>query len=69
MPCNVKIKTLFDSGEKNKEKRWDISIVIEKLNSTRKVENLNNGVVVKTNISKPDDEQEAILNMVKVKLE
>jgi transposase len=64
-----RLKPLFDSDGKYKEKRWNISIIIERLKSIRKVENLINGVVVKTNISKSDIEQELILNLLKVKLE
>ena len=64
-----RLKPLFDSDGKYKEKRWNISIVIERLKSIRKIENLIKGVVVKTNISKPDIEQELILNLLKVKLE
>jgi len=63
-----RLKPLFDSDGKYKEKRWDISVVIERLKSIRKVENLINGVVVKTNISKPDTEQKMILDLLNVKL-
>ena len=63
-----KLKPLFDTDGKYKHKRWDIGHVIERLKSIRKVENLINGVVVKTNISKPDDEQQKILDLLGVKL-
>lgn len=63
-----RLKPLFDSDGKFKNKRWDISVVIERLKSIRKVENLINGIVVKTNISKPDEEQKKILDLLNVKL-
>ncbi|MEA2096832.1 MAG: IS1634 family transposase [Candidatus Cloacimonadota bacterium] len=63
-----RLKPLFVSDGKYKNKRWDISIVIERLKSIRKVENLINGIVVKTNISKPDNEQTKILKLLGVKL-
>jgi transposase len=63
-----KLKPLFDSDGKYKHKLWDIGHVIERLKSIRKVENLINGVVLKINISKPDDEQQNIMDLLGVKL-
>lgn len=63
-----RLKPLFDSDGKNKEKRWDFSTVIERLKSLRKVENMIDGIVIKTNISKPDNEQQKILNLLGVEL-
>ena len=63
-----KLKPLFDEDGKGKEKRWTFKAIIERLKSIRKVENLINGIVVKTNISKPDDEQKKILDLLEVKI-
>jgi transposase len=63
-----KLKPLFDSDEKGKEKRWTFEGVIDRLKSIRKIENLIDGIVVKTNISTPDKEQEQILNLLGVNL-
>jgi nitrate reductase NapAB chaperone NapD len=59
---------LFKSDGKGKDRRWTIETVIERLKSIRKVDNLINGIVVKSNISEPDEEQSKILNLLNVKL-
>ena len=63
-----RLKPLFESDESGKNRRWTIETVIERLKSIRKVDNLINGIVVKTNISEPDKEQTKILNLLNVKL-
>ena len=63
-----RLKPLFESDGKGRDKRWTIETVIERLKSIRKVDNLINGIVVKSNISEPDEEQEKILNLLNVKL-
>ena len=63
-----KLQPLFDEDKKGKEKRWTFEGVIDRLKSIRKVENLINGIVVKTNISQPDIEQKEILDLLGIKL-
>ena len=63
-----KLKPLFDADETGKDKRWTFESIIDRLKSIRKIENLINGVVVKTNISKPDMEQKKILDLLDIKL-
>lgn len=63
-----RLKPLFDSDGQAKNRRWTIETVVERLKSIRKVDNLINGVVVKSNISEPDEEQSEILNLLNVKL-
>jgi transposase len=63
-----RLKPLFEADGKGKDRRWTMETVIERLKSIRKVDNLVNGIVVKRNITEPDDEQENILSLLKVKL-
>jgi len=63
-----RLKPLFESDGKGQNRRWTIGTVIERLKSIRKVDNLINGIVVKSNISEPDEEQMKILNLLNVKL-
>lgn len=63
-----RLKPLFDSDGKGQDRRWTIPTVIERLKSIRKVDNLINGIVVKSNISEPDEEQAKILHLLKVNL-
>jgi transposase len=63
-----RLKPLFEADSKGKNRRWTMETVIERLKSIRKVDNLVNGIVVKRNITEPDDEQENILSLLKVKL-
>jgi transposase len=63
-----RLKPLFESDGAGKDRRWTIATVVERLKSIRKVNNLINGVVVKSNISEPDEEQSEILNLLNVKL-
>jgi len=62
------LKPLFESDGKGQDRRWTIPTVIERLKSIRKVDNLINGIVVKSNVSEPDEEQAKILNLLNVKL-
>jgi len=63
-----KLKPLFESDSKGQNKRWTFETVIERLKSIRKTECLINGVPVKTEITKPDEEQEQILNLLGVRI-
>lgn len=63
-----RLKSLFDNDKEGSSKRWDFSHVIERLKSIRKIEFLLDGIVVKTGISTPDEEQKEILNLLSVKL-
>ena len=63
-----RLKPLLDSDGKGQDRRWTIPTVIERLKSIRKVDNLINGIVVKSNVSEPDEEQTEILNLLDVKL-
>jgi transposase len=62
-----KLKPLFDEDGCGKDKRWTFETVIRRLKSIRKIENLIDGIVVKKNISIPDDEQKQILDLLEVK--
>lgn len=63
-----RLKPLFESDGQGQDRRWTVATIVERLKSIRKVENLINGVVVKSNISEPDAEQTEILNLLNVKL-
>jgi len=62
------LKPLFDEDGKYKEKRWTFQHVVERLKSIRITENLIDGVVVKKEVSQPDEEQQKILDLLGVKL-
>jgi transposase len=62
-----KLKPLFEADGQGQDRRWTFETVVERLKSIRKVDNLINGVVVKNNISEPDEEQAKILNLLNVK--
>ena len=63
-----RLKPLFESNGVAKERRWTFETVIDRLKSIRKIENLIDGIVVKKNISEPDEEQAGILNLLDVEL-
>ena len=63
-----RLKPLFDADAEGKDRRWTIETVVNRLKSIRKVDNLINGIVVKSNISEPDEEQAEILKLLNVKL-
>ncbi|MCK4981752.1 MAG: hypothetical protein KAS17_02450, partial [Victivallaceae bacterium] len=56
-----KLQPLFDEDGKGKDKRWTFEGIIDRLKSIRKVENLIDGTVVKTNISTLDEEQQQMM--------
>ena len=66
---NERLKPLFESDGKGKDRRWTIETVIERLKSIRKVDNLINGIVAKINKFESDEEQEKVLNLLNVKLQ
>ena len=63
-----KLKPLFETDGKYKDKRWTFSTVIERLKSIRITENLIDGIHLSTSISQPDEEQQKILDLLGVKL-
>lgn len=63
-----RLQPLFDDDEKGKDRRWMFAIIVERLKSIRKTENTINGVTIKTCISRPDQEQHAILDLLGVKI-
>ena len=63
-----RLKPLFASDGSGKDRRWTFKTVVERLKSIGKIENLIDGIVVKKNISEPDEEQARILNLLGVKL-
>lgn len=63
-----KLRPLFELDGDGKDRRWTFETVVERLKSIRRVDNLIKGVLVKTNISTPDNEQAEILNLLGVKL-
>ena len=63
-----KVAPLFAGDGKGSERRWSFDIIIKRLKSITRVEQLIKNIVVKTNISKPDAEQNEILKLLKVKL-
>lgn len=63
-----RLKSLFDDDGEFEEKRWTFDIVIERLKSIRMSENLIDGVVIKTEISQADEEQQRILDLLGMKL-
>ena len=63
-----RLQPLFDEDGKGKDRRWSLDIIIDRLKSIRKTECLINGVAIKTCVSTPDKEQQAILNLLNVKI-
>ena len=63
-----RLKPLFEADGEYADKRWTFEIVVERLKSIRLTETLIGGVVVKNCVSKPDEEQQKILELLKVKL-
>jgi len=63
-----RLTPLFESDGEGDNRRWTVETVIMRLKSIRRIENLIHGVVVKRNISEPDEEQRKILNLLNVKL-
>jgi len=63
-----RLKPLFENDGKGQDKRWTFEAIIERLKSIRKTQCLINGVAVKTEITKSDEEQAQILNLLGVKI-
>ena len=63
-----RVAPLFAGDAEGKERRWSLDIIIKRLKSITRVEQLIEGIVVKTSISKPDTEQNEILRLLKIKL-
>ena len=63
-----KLKPLFEKDGVGENKRWSFKTVIDRLKSIQRTECLISGVVVKNEISKPDEEQSEILNLLGVNL-
>jgi transposase len=59
-----RLKPLFDQDGKFKEKRWTFEIILERLKSIRMTEVLIDGIVIKNEISQPDQEQQQILDLL-----
>jgi len=63
-----KLTQLFEKDGTHDNQRWTFEIIIERLKSIRKTECLVNGIVIKEEISLPDNEQQKILDLLEVKL-
>lgn len=63
-----RLKPLFEADGKFEDKRWTFEIVVERLKSIRLTEMIVDGIVVKNCVSKPDKEQQKILDLLKIKL-
>jgi transposase len=63
-----KVAPLFENDGTEDERRWSLDIVINRLKSISKVEILINGIAVRKDISKPDAEQNEILELLGIKL-
>jgi hypothetical protein len=64
---NQRLKPLFQSDGKNKERKWTFEHVIERLKSVRREVVSSEGSSCKV-VSTPDEEQKKILDLLKVKL-
>ena len=63
-----RLKPLFDQDGKFKDKRWTFGMIIERLKSMRITEVLINGVLIKKEVSMPDEQQQQILDLLGIKL-
>jgi len=63
-----RVAPLFAGDGEGDERRWSFDIIIKRLKSITRVEQLIKDIVVKTNISKPDVEQNEILKLLKIGL-
>ena len=63
-----RVEPLFASDGKGADRRWSFEIIIKRLKSINKVENLIKAVVIKKGITKLDQEQNEILKLLGVKL-
>ena len=63
-----RLKPLFDADGVGKNRLWTFETVVERLKCISKVENTIDDIVIKTNISKPQKDQQYILDLLNVKL-
>lgn len=63
-----RLKPLFDNDGTGKDREWTFETVVERLKHICKVECLIGDVAIKTNISKPQKDQQCILDLLKVQL-
>ena len=63
-----KLQPLFENDGEGKDRQWTFATVIERLKHICKIENLIDGIVIKTNISKPQKDQQYILDLLNIKL-
>jgi len=63
-----KLRPLFENDGIHENKRWTLSLIVERLKSIRITECYVGGIIVKQCVSKPDEEQEEILDLLGVKL-
>jgi len=63
-----RLKPLFDADGVGKNRLWTFETVVERLKHICKIENIIGDIVIKTNISKPQKDQQCILDLLNVKL-
>ena len=63
-----KLKTLFEENKNGSNRRWTINVIINRLKSIVKYNKTFKGIVVGQGVSKPDVEQERILELLGVKM-
>ena len=63
-----RLKPLFDNDGIGKDREWTFETVVERLKHICKAECLIDDVAIKTNISKPQKDQQCILDLLNVKL-
>lgn len=63
-----RVAPLFANDGEGDERRWSFDIIIKRLKSITRVEQLVEDIVIKKDISKPDIEQSEILKLLNIKL-
>ena len=63
-----RLKPLFDDDGIGKDRQWTFETVVERLKHICKVECLIGDIAIKTNISKPQKDQQCILDLLNVEL-
>jgi transposase len=63
-----RLKPLFDADGVGKNRLWTFETVVERLKHICKIENIVGDIVIKTNVSKPQKDQQSILDLLNVKL-
>jgi len=63
-----RLKPLFESDGVGKNRLWTFETIVERLKHICKVENIIGDIVIKTNISKPQKDQQCILDLLNIKL-